>query len=157
MLPRDSNNVTQIALESCEAASPLLAKERELITIINKIRREYHNGMRNKGKANPVFNTGDLVIVRKQVKSDQSRGVSAKLVFKTKGPYRVIEKVSEQSYKIQKLPILKGFGRKRVLRKESVARMTKIPSTMILHRTPEGSDAKFAQMNSQMRDFPLEK
>ena len=84
----------------------MLSKQRELVSIINKIRREYHNDLRNQGKLNPGFNIGDLVVVRKQMRSDQARGISAKLVFRTKGPYRVLEKVSERS-----------FGRKGVIRK----------------------------------------
>jgi hypothetical protein len=39
----------------------------------------------------PTFDPGDLCIVRKQVKSDAAARVSAKLVFKTSGPYRVLE------------------------------------------------------------------
>ena len=43
----------------------------------------------------PTFDPGDIVIVRKQVKSDAAAGVSAKLIFRSKGPYRVIERIDD--------------------------------------------------------------
>mmetsp|Transcript_42021 Transcript_42021/g.101259 ORF Transcript_42021/g.101259 Transcript_42021/m.101259 type:complete len:200 (-) Transcript_42021:28-627(-) len=47
----------------------------------------------------PLFFTqGDIVMVQKQVQSNASEGIPAKLVLKAKGPYRVIEKASEDSY-----------------------------------------------------------
>jgi hypothetical protein len=56
------------------------------------------------------FEPGDLVIIQKQVKSDAAANFSAKLVFKTRGPYRVIERLNPISYKVQKLPFLHGLG-----------------------------------------------
>ena len=49
-------------------------------------RRHSHRELRNKGKLTREFYTGDIVVVRKQVKSSIKNGVSKKLVFKTKGP-----------------------------------------------------------------------
>ena len=56
------------------------------------------------------FEIGDLVIMRKQVQLDAAAGVAAKLLFKAKGPYRVVEAVGEGSYRIQRLPFCQGLG-----------------------------------------------
>ena len=48
-----------------------------------------------------MFQEGDLVIVRKQVKSKEGR--PAKLTLKVKGPYRVIRQDGENAYIIQKI------------------------------------------------------
>ena len=66
--------------------------------------------MKNQAQTQRVFNPGDLVIVRRQVKSKATEGVMAKLLFKARGPYRVLQKVDEDSYMIQKLPAVQGTG-----------------------------------------------
>ena len=57
------------------------------------------------------FDTGDLLVVRKQVNSTIKDGKTQKLVFKTKGPYRVLEKATPSSYWLQSLPFCEGLGR----------------------------------------------
>ena len=44
------------------------------------------------------FDTGDLVVVSKQVKSSIKYGIAHILVFKTKVPYRVLDKATPSSY-----------------------------------------------------------
>ena len=70
-----------------------------------------HRYLRNKGKYMREFYTGDLVVLRKQVKSSIKYGISQKLVFKTKGPYIFLEKATPFSYWIQRLPFCEGLGR----------------------------------------------
>ena len=43
------------------------------------------------------FHTGDLVVVRKHVKTSIKYRIAQKLLFKTKGPYRVLEKATPSS------------------------------------------------------------
>jgi hypothetical protein len=77
-------------------------------------------------------------------------------VFKSRGPYRVLEPANPGSYYwVQKLPFLEGLGvpGKRV--KESAARMEKIPSTLILHKRPDGADTRFASLRRPLADSPL--
>ena len=57
--------------------------------------------MKNKGVTQRKFEVGDLVIVCKQVKSNTAAGIAAKIVFKAKGPYRVIKPDGPVSHKIQ--------------------------------------------------------
>ena len=82
-----------------------------------------HRELHNKGKLVREFDTGDLVIVRKQVKSTRKYGISQKLVLKTKGTYRFLEKATPSSYLFQSLPFCEGLGRTGRKVKESAARM----------------------------------
>ena len=155
--PRSLTSEGQQAADHFEAASPLLFKQRRLLTILNEERRRRHNELRNKIASGVSFNPGDLVIVRKQVKSVASRNFSAKLVFKTRGPYRVLEQVNPNSYKLQKLPFLRGLGRRGRVVKESAARMTKIPSTLIFHKIADGTDTRFNMLSGALAENALER
>jgi hypothetical protein len=95
--------------------------------------------------------------VRKQVKSNTSKGISAKLLFKTRGPYRVIDRITPSSYRLQKLPFLRGLGLPGRFCKENGARMEKLPSTLILHRKVDGADTRFSQLHGEFADTPLYK
>ena len=83
------------------------------------------------------------MVVRKQVKSSIKDGISQKLVFKTKGPYIVIDKAAPISYWLQRLLFCEGLGISGRKVKESPARMENIPSTMVLHKNFDGSGAIF--------------
>ena len=157
-IPRDGVAESHQALDHFEAASPLLYKQRQLLSILNAERRLRHRELRNKDITNLVFYPGDIVIVRKQVKSDAKRGFSAKLVFKAKGPYRVIERIgTTNSYRLQKLPFLRGLGRPGKIRKENAARMTKLPSTLVLHKPADGADSRFSTLAGPFSQTPLAK
>ena len=155
--PRSAVAEGQQAADHFEAASPLLFQQRELLNILNAERRRRHTELRNESVKERRFSPGDLVIVRKQVKSNAAKGISAKLVFKTKGPYRVIEQMTPASYKIQKLPFLEGLGRPGKYLKENAARMTKLPSTMVLHKKADGPDTRLSLLAGPFNERPLEK
>ena len=91
------------ALDHFESASPLLFRQIDLLNILISERRLRHRDLRNKGKPVREFDTGDIVVVSMQVKSTRKNGVSRKLVFKTKGPYRVLEKATPSSYFLRRL------------------------------------------------------
>jgi hypothetical protein len=139
-----------------DAVHPLIQRQRELLRILNEERRLRHRELKNEGITQRTFTAGDLVIVKKQVKSRAADGIAAKIVFKSCGPYRVLEPANPGSYWVQKLPFLEGLGvpGKRV--KESTARMEKIPSTLILHKRPDGADTRFASMRHPLTESPLE-
>ena len=71
------------------------------------------------------FDTGDLVVVSKQVNSSIKYGIAQKLVFKTKGPYRVLDMATPISYWLQNLPFCEGIGSPGKKIKEPAARMEK--------------------------------
>ena len=62
------------------------------------MRRLKQRDLSNKGKLIREFDTGDIVVVRKQVKSIINYRVYPKLVFKTKLPYIVPEKATLDLY-----------------------------------------------------------
>ena len=155
--PNDGTADSQEALEHAEALLPFLARQRDLLQLLNDDRRTWHADLKNRNRKPPTFNVGDIVIVRKQFKSNTAEGTSAKLRFRPKGPYRVVEQLSPSSYLIRKLPFLEGLGRPGVLLKENAARMTRLPSTVILHRNPDGTDAQFSLLGGLHTDHPLKK
>ena len=106
-----------------EAASKLLFVQRELFNILVSDRSLRHREIGNKGNLVREFDTGNLVVVRKQVKSTRKYGIYHKLVFKTKGPYRVLDKATPSSYWVHNLPLCEGLGRPGRKVKESAARM----------------------------------
>jgi len=146
---RDGTAEGQSSLEHFEAASPLLYRQRELLNILNDERRQRHIDLRNEGITARLFDVGDLVVVRKQVQSNKEKGISAKLIFRAKGPYRVVGKATSCSYWLQRLPFLQGLGHPGRLIKESAARMEKLPSTLILHKRVDGIDTRFAAMSGE--------
>ena len=155
--PNSGTNDSQQTLDHTEAILPFLKHQRYLLQLLNSDRRKWHADLKNENRKPPSFNPGDIVIVRKQFKSNSTDGTSAKLQFRPKGPYRVLEQISPSSYKIQKLPFLRGLGRPGIPIKENAARMTRLPSTVILHHTPDGADTQFGLLSGLHMDHPLKK
>lgn len=144
-------------LRHLETNFPLWAKQTTLLQILNEERRERHRELKNKSRNQKTFEVGDLVIVKKQVKSDASEGVSAKLIIaKHKGPYRVIDKLGDRSYMLQKLPTFQGKGKPGKPRKHSGALMEKIPSTVIVNKRIDSVDTRLAALEKPLVHNPLE-
>ena len=94
-----------------EASYPLMFRQRELFNILVSDRRLIHREIRNKGNFVRGFDTRDLMVVRKQVNSSRKYGISHKLVFKKKGPYRVLKKATPSSYCLRRFSFCEGVGR----------------------------------------------
>jgi len=150
-------SASQQALEFFDARFPLLQKQRELLNLLNQDRRQRHRDLKNEGQTERRFHPGDLVIVRKQVQSKATQGFSAKLVFRPKGPYRVIDEANPGSYNLQRLPFLQGGGKPGKIVKEAAFRMERIPSTLVLHKRSDGADSRFLAMNQRPATAALEK
>ncbi len=140
-----------------DAVHPLIANQRELLRILNEERRQRHRDLKNDSITERTFAAGDLVIVRKQVQSNSDRGIAGKIVFKSRGPYRVLEPANPGSYWIQKLPFLDGLGSTGRRVKESAARMERIPSTLVIHKRPDGADTRLASMRHPLVNNPVQK
>ena len=108
--PQEALAEGQEALDHCDSALPLLYKQCQLLKILNKARWQHHRELKNAGVSQQKFEVGDLVIVWKQIKLDAAAGVAAKLLFKAKGPYQVVEPIGKGSYRIQRLPFCQGLG-----------------------------------------------
>ena len=103
------------------------------------------------------FDIGGLVLVRKQANSNIKDGMSQRLVFKTKGLYRVLEKDTPSSYWLQSLTFCEGLGMPGRKLKESVARMDKIPSIMVIHKHVDPAYTRFTTMSGPLANNPFGK
>ena len=99
--------------------------------------------MHNKGNITREFEAGEIVILKKQVKSCRKYGLAQESSFITKGTYGVLEKASPSSYWLQRLKFFEGIGRNIIKVKESVTSMENIPPTMVPHKHVDGTDTIF--------------
>jgi hypothetical protein len=75
------------AADHHNAIRPLIANQRELLCILDEERCQRHRDLKNDSIPKRKFTAGD----RKQVKSNADRGIAGKIVFKSRGPYRVLK------------------------------------------------------------------
>lgn len=155
IVPREHEAQGQQTIEHVNSTFPLLRQQQELLKILVDDRREHHRMLKNEGRKMKTFAPGDLVIVKKQVQTSQEKG-PAKARMTTRGPYRVIEQVKPGTYRVQRLPGIQGAGRRGKIVKESAARLTKIPSTLVIHKPTAGIDTRLATYRHAMVDNPLE-
>jgi len=150
--------VGEASLQHLETMFPLWYQQKELLKLLNEERRERHRELKNASRKQRIFQPGDIVIIRKQVTSNAILGRPEKLVLKAKGPYRIIDRVSEGRYRVQRLPAIQGLsGRKGKLMTESAIRMEKLPSTMVIHKRMDTMDTRLATMKEPLVHNPLEK
>ena len=154
--PRIPQGQGEDALAHLETNFPLWAKQSTMLQILIAERRERHRELHNEGKTPKKFNIGDLVIIRKQVKSDGPQGIPAKQKFRWKGIYKVLEPVGDKSYKVQKMPTLQGKGRPGRIRQYSAAVMEKIPSSLVVNKHLDTSDTRLTALESPLTHNPLE-
>ena len=145
----------QQTLEHIDSAFPLWRQQQAILKLLVEDRREHHRQLKNAGRNMKQFAPGDLVIVKKQVQTTQEKG-PAKARMQARGPYRILEQVKPGTYKIQRLPGMHGAGRRGRVMKESAARLTKIPSTLVLHKPAAGVDTRLATYRHAIVDNPLE-
>jgi hypothetical protein len=143
---RSALPVGEASLQHLETMFPLWYQQKELLKLLNEERPERHRDLKKASRKQRIFQPGDLVIIRKQVTSHAMLGRPEKLVLKAKGPYRVIDRVSEGRYRVQRLPAIQRLsGRKGKLLTESAIRMEKLPSTMvIIHKRMDMMDMSLA-------------
>ena len=77
-ISREGTSKVQQALYHFEAEVTILFRQRKLFNTLVSERRLRHIYLHNKGKITRGFYTGELVVVRKQVKSIRKDGVSQK-------------------------------------------------------------------------------
>ena len=150
--------VGEASIQHLETMFPLWYQQKELLKLLNEERREKHREMKNANRKQRVFEKDELVIIRKQVKSNAALGRPEKLMLKAKGPYRVIERASEGRYRVQRLPAVQGLSGKRgKITTEAAIRMERIPSTVVIHKRIDTMDTRMATMKEPLVHNPLEK
>jgi hypothetical protein len=154
----EGTNTAEWLLQHIECVFPLWDKQKRLLRILNDDRKQYHQDLKNKNRNMKEFHPGNLVIIRKQVKTTIAAGISAKLMMRTRGPYRVIERLGDgTSYQVKRIPFTKGKGILGRLLKEATARMELLPSRLIISKKADGIDTQLAQLDQPMVTNPLEK
>ena len=93
--------------------------------------------------------------MRKQVQTGKDKG-PAKLQLQARGPYRVLEVLSEDTYLIHRLPFQEGDGQVGNPYKEKAARMEKLPSKLVIDKHPTGVDANWATFRHAFAPAPLQ-
>ena len=149
------NEWSEWTLEHIDAMFPLLLKQRELLHLLTEDRRRFHRELLNKSRKQATFEAGDLAIVRVQVQSKKQHG-PAKIQMKARGPYRILEKVSPTTYRIQRLPFSSDSpGNAHEPYIESVSRLTKLPKTLIIHKHVDGIDTRWSTLRHPFGLTPL--
>jgi hypothetical protein len=156
-LPRIIGNPGERALQRVETMFPLWFPQKELLQILVQERRLRHTEWANCNKKRREFFPGDIVVVRRQIKSDASTGQPAKLQIKARGPYRVLEKAGDESYWIQRIPVLQELNRQPgVKQKQAAWRLERIPSSVVVHKQMDTCGTRWVQQNANLSDNPLE-
>jgi len=120
-VPRLRTSTGDASLQHMESAFPLLFQQRQLLTVLNEERHQAHVTLKNEGRKTKTFAPGDIVQVKKQLQSKD--GVPAKQMMQAWGPYQVIELTAENpnSYWVQRMPFIRGLGKRGRRMKESAA------------------------------------
>jgi hypothetical protein len=155
--PRIISNPGEHALQHVETVFPLWFKQKELLHLLVTERREHHTTYANSKRMRREFFPGDIVVVRRQIQSDASSGRPAKLRIRARGPYRVLEKAGDESYWIQRIPVLQELKRRPGVRQKQAAwRLERVPSSMVLHKRLDSIDTRWLAQATNLRNNPLE-
>jgi hypothetical protein len=77
--------------------------------------------------------------------------------MRARGPYRVLEKSGEDSYMVQRIPILQSLNRRPGKpQKQPAWRLERIPSSVVVHKCVDSSDTRLLQQTMELKDNPLE-
>jgi hypothetical protein len=76
-----------------------------ILQLLTEERRAYHREKTNKSRNQQLFELGDLVMVRVAVQSQSASNKVAKLTYRLRGPYEVIDVLKHGAYNLRK------FGR----------------------------------------------
>jgi hypothetical protein len=69
----------------------------------------------------------------------------------------VLEKLGEDSYMVQRIPILQSLNRRPGRpQKQPAWRLERIPSSVVVHKRVDSSDTRLLQQTTELKDNPLE-
>ena len=84
----------------------LLTCSREVFRVLIQETRFWHREYINQNRPDTIsYDIGDIVFVRREVKSGRNKGRVAKTSYKFNGPWKVIEKLHGASYKLHVVPM----------------------------------------------------
>ena len=114
---------------------------RELINTHRIYHHEYINSRRPNQRLYPV---GDVVFVRRSVKSVKKRGLVGKLMNAFTGPWRILSKLHGSSYEVEHVQTHR-------VTKRYAAHLSPFPLEMIPFKPVDGPDNRYGQIYTPMR------
>jgi hypothetical protein len=144
-------NPGERAVQHVETMFPLWFCQKALLDILTEERREKHRQYANANRQRRELQPGDIVVIRRQIQSDASTGRPAKLQMRARGPYRVLEKSGEDSYMVQRIPILQSLNRHPGKpQKQPAWRLERILSSVVVHKRVDSSDTRLLQQITEL-------
>jgi hypothetical protein len=127
-------------LKACQEVYKVLIEEHRCM------HREYINARR----PNPtLYEVGDIVWARRQIKSIKKRGIIGKLRYKQTGLWKIIENLEGGSYKLQLC------SNERKLDKKHASELSLFPSKLIPYPQLSGADEAYSKINKPTSDNPF--
>ena len=142
-----TSNPAKVSSFASEQAS-LLKACRLVATELVHQHRAYHREFINERRPNPrIYSVGDIVFVKRAVKSIKSRGLVGKLMNAYTGPWRITAKLPGSSYSVEHT-ITKRIG------KRHAAHLSPYPSQLIPFRPIDGPDNRYGQLYTPIQKDP---
>ena len=131
----------------------LLSKSREIYKILIQEHRTLHRELRNSQIMNPrKFQLDDIVFTIVESKSNSKKGISAKLQYTRRGPYKITKVLQGGSYILQKLNSPKSSS---TIKKHG-NHIYHCPSEIIPFKPTSTSDQNFASLDKKTQESPYQ-
>ena len=128
----------------------LLKASRLIAQVLIDEHRCYHRELINSTRPDPrLFSVGDIVFARRAVRSDARKERVDKLMFAHTGPWRVIEKLSGSSYRLQ------HCLRDTLFEKKHAAHLSPYPLELVPFTPLDGPDNQFGQLYKPISAQPF--
>ena len=142
----NSSSVQNFATEQ----KKLLTCSREIFKVLITESRSWHREYINSQRPDPmIFNIGDIVLARREVKSSRKHGRVGKIAYKFIGPWKVTEKLHGGSYAIQHC--IKSSRTD----KKHASHLTPLPDKLIPFPPLHGADTAYQQLHKKYKSNPF--
>ena len=144
------NSSVQAKLKYTDELRLQLKASREVYKVLIEEHRCMHKEYVNARRPDPfLFNIGDLVWCRRQIKSDRKRNIVGKLRFKQTGPWEVTEKLKGSSYK------MKLYSNNKRIDKKHASELSLFSLKLIPYPQLAGTDHEYSKINKQITENPF--
>jgi hypothetical protein len=134
-----------VASYSRELATRLSAL-REVAGLLVKEQRAYHREFVNLRRPDPmIYSIGNIVFVRRAVRSDVAQGQVDKLSYPFTGPWQIISKLHGASYEIEHCT-------SKARDKKHASDLSPYPAELIPFRPLDGADNQFGQLYCRFKE-----
>ena len=134
-----TSNPAKVASFAGEQAS-LLSAGREITRELINAHRTYHREYINSRRPNQrLYSIGNMVFVKRSVKSDKKQDRVAKIMNSFTGPWRILAKLPGSSYEVEHVQT-------RRVTKRHAAYLSPFPFEMIPFEPTDGPDNRYGQI-----------